>query len=238
MGVAEQSGTRYAAKAARRPVRFWWQPFCILILLGLLWSQLPLSAVLSGARILPPATEARAAYVLLDAGCAAQAFRKSVAVWTSGVGGMKQSQDPDLGGIDLGNATFAPEYLTQGQYYPGSWRPAAVRALPSPPPSVEAPVSASDSGLAAAAPFQGIRFQPDAVLRRAVFAVPAFEETPPERAGHSRFYVETASDGAVEHVLLLTARTPGAAIFERLLQKGRAKGAARGCVDVDWYFAK
>lgn len=239
MVVVGRTAQRYTAKAARRPIRFWWQPFMLLGLLVFLWCQLPLTAVLYEARSLPRATDARAAYVLLDAAYAAHAFRNSVSVWTSGIVGMKQSQDPELGGIDLSNATFAPEYLEQGRCYPGSWSPAKVRVLDMSLPDVAAFAPSSGSNvLVPPLPFQGVRIQPDASLRRSVFAVPSFDGTPPERSGHSRFYVETGADGTTEHVLLLTTRTPGAALFEHLLLKGRAKGEARGFVEVDWFFAK
>ncbi len=239
MDAVGQNVPRYTAKVSRRCVRFWWQPLTLLALLFFLWSQLPMTAVLFETRRIPGASRARAAYVVLDAAYAAQAFRKSVAVWTSGVIGMKQPQDTELGSIDFGHAVFPPEYLEQGSRYPGVWHPASVRALAVPLPDVRA--LSSSSGLDSTpmlSPLHGVQIRPDAVLRRALFAVPTFDETPPERSGHCRFYVETGSDGVVDHVLLMTARTPGAAFLEHALMKGRAKGATRGFVDADWCFAK
>ncbi len=239
MSASAQRGGRYRAKAARRPFLFWWQAFFLFGVVVLLWSQLPVTAVLFEPRSVPPLHEPRAAYVLLDGKYAAQAFKKSLTAWTLGGAGGGQALGLELGGIDLGAAHPEPEYLKQGMRYPGEWQPSAVKPLPLRLPDVRPSVVASwpSASPAREAP-PGVRLAVSRALEAAAFACPVEEDPPPERSGHCRFYVETGADGAVEHVLLLSARTLGASVFERTMLRGRATGAARGFVDVDWSFPK
>ena len=97
MGRHNQSGKRFRARAARRPLRFWWQPFALLGVTVLLWSHLPVNAVLFEPRVLAPPPEPRAAYVVLAPEEAAQALANMRASWgTSG-----SAADIELGVFDV-----------------------------------------------------------------------------------------------------------------------------------------
>jgi hypothetical protein len=239
MSAHAQNRGRYRAKAARRPLLFWWQAFFLIGVVATLWSQLPVTAVLFESRPVPPQHGPRAAYVLLGDADAAQAFKRSLTAWTLGGTRNGQPSGLELGGVELGDAIPAPRYLEQGMRYPGEWRPSAVTPLPQKLPEVRPPSVAAvpESAPALEAP-SGVRLTLSGELKAAAFTCPVGEDQPPERSGRCRFYVETGRDGWVEHVLLLTARSLGAAVFERTLLKGRTTGPVRGFVDVDWYFPK
>jgi len=239
MGAEKQREGRYRAKAARRPFLFWWQAFFLVGLIVALWSQLPVTAILYESRPVPRLHEPRAAFVVLDEEDAAQAFRRSLSAWKQGGSRYGETSGIELGGVELADAIPAPQYLEQGMRYPGEWQPSAVKPLPQALPEVQ-PLSAAtapEAVPAVAAP-AGVRLTLTGELIAAAFACPADEDQPPERSGHCRFFVETAKDGSVEHVLLLTPRTLGAAVLERALLRGRATGQARGFVDADWHFSK
>jgi hypothetical protein len=239
MDVQEQNKQRYRARAARRPVLYWWQAFLVLGTVVFLWSQLPLTAVLYEARTVPPLPEAHAAYVELDPAFAAQAFKKSLSAWTLGVGGGKLVPGLDLGGIDMENTLQPPEYLEHGAYFPGVWQPASVLPLAQRVPEVRVP-SVADGQVPSRLSEReaGVHVVLSSALQSIKLSFPFKQELPPERSGQCRFYVETGKDGTVEHVLLLTAGSPGAAFFERALLRGRANGAGCGFVDLYWMFTK
>lgn len=238
MEEAKQSAPRYKAKASHRPFLFWWQAFFLLSVTFFLWSQLPLTAVLFKARVLPPLPDAQTAYVVLDPQYAAHAFKKSLTAWTSGGASERLSSGLEIGGIDLGNARRPPEYLEQGRRYPGVWQPWAVAPLGVALPDVSVASAVASANVSTNLPRQGVRVELSKTLREASFTFPGLNKELSERMGHCRFYVETAADGAVVHLLLLTPRTPGAAAFELMLLRGHASGATRGSVDLDWMFPK
>jgi len=239
MGVHTTNRTRYRAKAARRPLLFWWQAFVLLAGMALLWSQLPATAVLFEPRAVPAPSDAHASYIELDPQYAAQAFKKSLTAWTSGGGGDKRANGMELGTIDLGTALKPPEFLQQGVRYPGVWQPQAVSELPVRLADVQIPSAQTAAPDAkAASVFQGVRSELDRELKAAAFEFSVTNDAALGRSGHCRFYVETEKDGGVAHLLLLTPRTPGAAAFELMLLRGKASGAARGMVDIYWMFPK
>jgi len=240
MHEAKQRDGRYRAKAARRPVLFWWQAFVLLAAIVWLWSQLPVTAILYESRPMPLRRhEPRAAFVRLDQEDAARALQRSLSAWKLGGAGNGDLSGIELGGVELSDALAAPRYLEQGARYPGEWRPAPVAPLSQelpdlrPRPAAVQPVETR----AVETPF-GVRLTLSGALVAAAFACPVEQDEPPERSGHCRFFVETGEDGAVEHVLLLTAPTLGASVLERALLKGQASGPARGFVDIDWRFSK
>lgn len=239
MDEGKQSVRRYKAKFSRRAFLFWWQTGFVMLVTGFLWSQLPLTAVLFKARVLPPLPDAQAAYVVLDAKYAAHAFKKSLTAWTSGGASERLSSGLEIGGIDLGNVRQPPEYLEQGQRYPGVWQPRTFAPLRVPLPNLlVASVADAPLNVCTNLPGQSLRVELGEMLREASFTFPVLSKEFPERVGHCRFYVETATDGTVVHLLLLTPRTPGAAAFELMLLRGHASGAARGSVDLYWMFFK
>ena len=239
MDAMNLSVQRYKAKAARRPILFWWQAFFLLAVIVFLWNQLPLTAVLFEARVIPSLPNAHAAYVVLDAKYASAAFKKSLTAWTSGGTSGKLTSGMEIGSADLGNTLQPAEYLEQGLRYPGVWQPQAVSPLPTLLPDVYVPPALGTSpDLKVSAPQQGVRVELNRTLKTAAFAFPVADGAPTERVGHCRFYVETEKDGTVAHLLLLTPRTPGAAAFELMLLRGHASGVSRGTVDIYWMFPK
>ena len=240
MGVGEPIERRYRAKAARRPILFWWQAFFLLGVVLLLWSQLPLTAVLFEARVIRPLPEAHAAYVVLEPGYAVQAFKKSLTAWTLSGSGAKIAPGLDIGGVDLGCALRPPEYLEQGALYPGVWQPSVVDPLTQRlPVDLRLPAEGKAQGAARLPTLHtGVHIVLAKALEAARYTFPAENNMPPERSGYCRFYLETGADGAVEHVLLLTVRSLGAAVFERALLRGHATGAARGTVELYWLLPK
>lgn len=218
---------------------FWWQSFSLFALILFLWSRLPMTAVFFEPRVIPRLPDPHAAYVVLDSKFAAAAFKKSLTTWMSRGAGERLAMGMESAALDFGAVPKAPEFLTQGQRYPGTWRPSAVAPLPDWLPDMCAP---SSSGLSfnakkTAAP-QGVRLELNRALKEAAFAFPTQSDKTMERTGHCRFYVETDKDGTVAHILLLSTRTPGAAAFERMLLCGHASGAARGFIDILWSFPK
>jgi hypothetical protein len=234
-----ESVQRYRAKAARRPILFWWQAFLLLGGTLFLWSRLPVAAVLFEARVVPPLSEPHAAYVTLDPAYAAQVFKKTMMAWTLGGKGEKLSPGLDIALAELDHALQPPEFLVQGSRYPGVWRPSAVEPLAQRLPEMKMPFSGEPSAAAGVPlPPQGIRAVLDSALAAAAFSFPVPTNRLPERSGHGRYYLETDADGLVAHVLLLSSRTEAMPVLEQALSRGQARGAARGFVELLWNYSK
>ena len=231
---------RYRAKAARRPILFWWQAFLLLGVVILLWSQLPMSAVLYEARVFAPLPDARASYVLLDPAYALQALKRMRTSWTAeGRPEGKGDDEMQLEAVDLNDALPSPSFLEQGAVYPGRWQPAAVSPLPQPLPDLRIASAADASDVVRLRKATlGIRPSLDASLVAAGFKFPLPSGALPERTGSCRFYLETEVDGSVIHLLLLSPWGKSAAVFEQALLRGQAKGAVRGFVSFSWSLAK
>ncbi|MEI7901048.1 MAG: hypothetical protein WCK89_12420, partial [bacterium] len=148
MATTVESGRRYRAKAARRPILFWWQAFLLLGSILFLWQQLPMAAVLFEARVVPPLHEPHAAYVMLDPAYAAQVFKKAMMAWTLSDKGEKLSPGMDFAVAELEPALQPPEFLEQGACYPGVWQPAAVEPLVQPLPEMTVPLAGDVSATA------------------------------------------------------------------------------------------
>lgn len=229
----------YRAKAARRPILFWWQAFLLLGGILYLWSRLPVAAVLFEARVVPPLPEPRAAYVTLDPAYAAQVFKKTMMAWTLGGKGDKLSPGLDIAVTELDQTLQPPEFLAQGSRYPGVWLPSAVKPLAQRLPAMTVP-SAVDTSAATGARFppQGVRIMLDQALTAAAFSFPVPTNPVAERSGHCRYFLETEADGTVAHLLLLSPRTAAVSVFELALVRGAARGAARGVVELYWNYSK
>ena len=237
--VTAQSGQRYRAKAARRPILFWWQAFLLLGGILFLWSLLPIAAVLFEPRRVPPLPEPHAVYVTLDPAYAVQVFKKTMMAWTLGGKGEKLSPGMDVGLTELEHTLQPPEFLDQGGHYPGVWQPSSVEPLKQRLPDMNVPLL-GDAAVAIAppAPQQGVRVVLDQALSAAAFAFPVPNNHVQARNGQCRFYLETDADGTVLHLLLLSPRTDSVTVFEQALTRGRAHGAVRGFVDLYWNFPK
>ena len=234
MGRHNQSGKRFRARAARRPLRFWWQPFALLGVTVLLWSHLPVNAVLFEPRVLAPPPEPRAAYVVLAPEEAAQALANMRASWrTSG-----SAADIELGVFDVLEEQNPPAFLEQGARYPGVWQPATIEPLDQVLPEIAVSAFPED-------PFahplptarNGVVAVVSGTLRNADFSFVPPSGPLPVRSGECRFFVETDAAGAVTHVLLLTPANEATAALERALQRGTAHGEAHGLVTLTWRFA-
>lgn len=236
MMTGGQSGYRYRAKPARRPLLFWWQAFALLGIITLLWWQLPVAAVLFETRSFPPLPEPRASYVFLDSAYAAQVFKGVQASWVRGGLGESPSFEMDLGLVELGDRLPEPAFLEQGARYPVPWSLSVPEPLAYRVPPVEVASAAALPAVVAVRRAFGIKVVADAALSGASFKVPLqVSDLGGQTAGHARFYVETGEDGRVEHVLVLPLQGgAGHAPLERGMLKGAAAGAVRGVVDVFW----
>ena len=239
MEMTTESGRRYRARAARRPILFWWQAFLLLACIVFLWSQLPVAAVLFEARVVPPLPEPHAAYVTLDPAYAAQVFKKTMMAWTLDGKGEKLSSGMDVSLADLAPALRAPEFLEQGARYPGAWQPSEVKPLTQRLPEMIVPLAGDASAIGRSSlPQQGVRALLDQALAKAAFSFPMPKNQWAERSGHCRYYLETETDGRVAHVLLLSPLTDAVPVFEQALSRGQSHGAVRGFVDLYWNFSK
>jgi hypothetical protein len=162
-------------------------------------------------------------------------FRKTVMGWMLGGVIGKDEGGMEFGLSVLSDALPPPVLLEQGTRYPGVWQPLEVD-LPAVQPSVlPAPGgAASCAPRVLAPPPEGVRVVPDAALRAAGWEVAVPDGVLTVNEGHGRFYVETDADGHVAHVLVFPPHTPSTAALERVLARGRARGAARGIVEVHW----
>ncbi|MDD4101128.1 MAG: hypothetical protein PHU80_00670 [Kiritimatiellae bacterium] len=231
---------RFRAKASRRPVLFWWQAFAILGITIFLWSGLPVSAVFYSPRKFAPLPSPRASYVVLEPSEALKMLRKARSDWMGGDGGvLSPAFAIDLGLDELRDKLPPPSFMEQGSSFSEGWRPAAVEPLSLrlsevPVPSVICKVNEPER----LDSLSGVRLLPDSSLSDSAFKADLELLEMPGREGHARFYVETGIDGSVEHVLAIPPLTTGGAVIERALLRGKAKGAARGFVEVYWKAAR
>ncbi len=225
---------RYRPRAARKPLQFWLQPFLLLLLVILLWRLLPLSALLFTSRVVQPLPDARVFYVKLDPAYAAEALRVSMQAWRrSAFGG---GDDITLAEIESHMPLGAPAFLKRGRLYPGSWSPGQITPMAQTLPDLlyAGERSVSHSSMPAAESSQGVRTVLDPALEVAGFRFPWKRLSALTGSGRCRAYVETGSDGAVVHVLILEGAGAAATAVERALALGVAAEAVAGEVVVMW----
>lgn len=229
----------YRAKAARRPLLFWWQVFLFLAVATLLWYQIPPAAVFYTPRTLRPLSPAQAAYITLTPAEATQAFQSSFMNWTLGRSQKNGRTETDFGVTDLSDPLPPPKFLKQGSRYPDTWAPFPITPLPIPAPEILVP-SAATQGTIPPLPEQpiGIHITPDQSLATLDFKVSLPDSCFGESTGNSRFYIETDDAGNPVHILLLSPRTPTRAALERMLMRGHASGATRGFIEIHWNLPK
>jgi len=226
----------FQARFFRRPILFWWQPFALVGMTALLFSELRIPS--PAPRTPPPQTSA-VAYVTLDPEYAAQRFKRSLAAWTAGREERQNIPGLDLRALDSGKGLGAPEFLEQSSVFPSDRPPLALAALPATLSAIAIPPYTPHQQPAPPKPQEGLFIAPSPALTAAGFAFtfPA-EELKALRSGECRFYVETGPEGNVLHTLLLSAPAPTTLPIERALMRGRAQGAASGTVTIRWSYTK
>lgn len=213
-----------------RSAVFWWQGGLLLAGTALIWSRLPFSLVKHPFASFPPLEVVpSAAFVKVDSAFARAEYKKIFSAWFARPFG-RTAGGMELGGITLDLALPAPRYLGRNEF------PAATQsafALPAPAlelPEVELPNVRADE-LVPQPRKSGIRIHFSPELAAAHFEVPEADRASAAFAdGVYRFAVEISVDGLVEHLILLSAPSGGAAAAERLLQRAHASGPVRGIV--------
>lgn len=224
----------YRAKAARRPLHFWLQPFLLLLLILLLWHLLPVSALLFKPRLVQPLPDPHVFYVKLNPAYASEVLRASMQAWRRSGGG--SGDNISLGAIEPFVPLGAPALLEQGSVYPGHWAPEDVTPLAQALPDL---ICTSENTTryvfkTGSQKLTGVNIESDSALKKAGFTFPEKEIYKIPGSGSCRFYIETGDDGAVVHLLVMDGGVEGSAAIERVLAKGSTKGAARGEVRVMW----
>ena len=215
----------------------------VLILNGvaLLWSLFPFSVFMgrngSAADAAPAAWRSHAAYVRVDPRAAAAAIRKIRSAWATDEQSGKLSFEMEL--VEMGGASQPPWQLARGARYPGRWQPAEVYPLPQRAPSIAWPAYEPLPAEAEPPPQAASNASPRLIYSDALEAG-QFAFTPPVPSpeapeGNGTFYLETDETGRVVHLLLLSPVNPTLSRFEHALHLGRARGAVRGEVTVEWH---
>lgn len=216
-----------------RSAVFWWQGGLLAIGILLIWSQMPWSIVRHG---LPPlerlSVKPRAAFVQVDPAFARAQYKKLFSAWFASPFGLSAT-GLDLGGITMDLGLKAPSFLGRGRTCP-RYAPELGGEAPAPElAEVELPgVRADEAAPQPRTPGMRVFLSPE--LSAVRFRVPVGEDARPAIAdGCYRFFVETDSEGRVAHLLLLTEPSGGAAEVERVVERSRASGSARGLLVVE-----
>lgn len=227
----------YKAKPARRALRYWLQPFVLLFLVFLLCRLLPVSALLYESREIRPLPGARAFYVSIDPDYAMEILRASMQTWRRSRPEGEGSDNMSMEAVELSEPLGPPAFLKQGSLYPGVWTPTVITPLAQSLPSLlhtSDIVSRYDNRAALKRPQSGVYAVADAALQGVQFTVPTATLSALPGVGRCRFYVETAADGSVAHVLRLESSIKDVTAVERALYLGQAQGPAQGEVEIRW----
>ena len=232
---------RHLVKPTRRSSRFWWQPVIVLGLMALLWFQFASETWSYQTRAIPPPLEPRASYVVLTPADAAKALAGMRASWRVAEGD-RDVDYLDMGMFEMSKEPAPPAFLEQGSHYPGVWQSDAVDPLPQPMPAITAAASSGAERDTLSArplkPLSGIVSTRSKSLTDAGFTFAPPTGSLPERAGECSFYLETDSNGAITHLLVISPASGSSIILERALGRGKAKTAAKGVVTFMWSFPK
>jgi len=212
------------------------QPFVLLFLVLLLCRLLPVSAVLYESRELQPLPAARVFYVNIDPDYAMEILRATMQTWRRSKPEGEGSDSMSMEVVELSEPLGPPAFLKQGALYPGVWTPRAITPLAQSLPEL---LHASDivsrySNPATPNPPQsGVHSMLDAALQKVQFTLVAVLPTL-HGVGRCRFYIETAVDGSVVHVLRLDSSVKDITAFERALYLARAQEQAQGEIEIWW----
>lgn len=224
---------KYRAKAAKKPLQFWLQPFVLLLFIVLLWRLLPFSALMYKPRVMQPLPAPHVFYVNLDSVFASEVLRTSMQTWRRtefGGGGDAISFEE----IDPFEPLGPPQLLEQGSVYPGRWTPGDVTPLAQSLPDL-----LYTSRRATLFPFdvveeKGLRVSLSPALKKAEFDFPEKELADLKGSGSARYCIETDAKGSVVHVLSLNPEIETSVLIERLLYRGNSKDAVRGELQIMW----
>ena len=231
----------FQEKFKRRPILFWWQPFAVLMIVGLLFCDVPAVPIWRQAlTIVAPIPSPTAAYVTIDPDTAAQLFKHSLATWMTGQSAHPNRPGLDLSALDFDDRLGAPDFLAKSDVFTGSRQPMTLAAIPASLAEIALPSSApTPKAVSPRKPKDGVFITMSAALTAAGFTFPPDELNAMKgRSGECRFYVETDAEGIVAHVLLRSKPSPETLPIERTLMRGRAQGATRGTVDIRWSLPK
>jgi len=217
-------------------MQFWIQPFALLLLVVLLWSLLPASAVLFKVRLLPPLPDSHVRFVELDSQYASEIIRVSMQAWRRSAFGDATASDLGFGEIDPFVSLDAPVFLESSRHFPSRWQPGEVTPLAAKLPDLlyAAPSTSRFSEQSVLPKAQGLYVKMDATLESAGFQFPPKGLSKLSGAGSCRVYVECDDDGKVVHVVILQNNGATPADIERTLQLGGAVGSARGEILFMW----
>ena len=224
---------KYRAKAAKKPLQFWLQPFVLLLLIALLWYLLPVSALMFKPRVIQPLPAPHVFYVKLDPAFATEVLRASMQAWRRtefGGGGDAISFEE----VEPFEPLGPPELLAQGSVYPGRWTPGDVTPLAQSLPDLLSTSDASSPYSSRIIEGKGVRVSLDSVLKKAGFEIPEIQLSNLTGIGFARFCIETDDNGSVVHVLAFDPEVKSATAIERLLYRGVSTKAVRGEVQVMW----
>lgn len=224
---------KYRAKAAKKPLQFWLQPFMLLLLIILLWRLLPVAAVLYKPRVIQPLSTPHVSYVKLDAAYASEVLRSSMQAWRR-IDFGSEGDAISFEAVEPFEPLGDPRLLEQGSVYPGRWTPDDVTPLALRLPSLLYRSDATSLYASEINEALGVRIIYSPSLRAAEFEIPEIQLSKFSGSGSARFYVETDEKGAVAHVLVLDPDVKSAFFVERALYQGSAAQAVRGELEVMW----
>ncbi|NCB05909.1 MAG: hypothetical protein EOM69_10380 [Clostridia bacterium] len=233
--TSSKANRRSFRKVMTRPILYWWQFGLLAVFMTFLWLEVPFRAIFFVPETKPYRVTAQAAYVMIEPQYAQRIYQKTFAAWLSHPGHVIGLESA---GTALDFALGAPEYIEKSRVLSSTWQPAPVPQLP-PLASAVGLQRAGDAPARIASHPEGYLVQMSAALRKVRLTVPheagaSFQE----HSGTCRFFVETDAQGALQHLLLLSAPSADSRIIERLLLRARAQGAARGTVEVSWVMRK
>jgi hypothetical protein len=229
---------QYSARAARKPLHFWFQPFALLLLIAVLWYLLPSSALLFKTRIVQPLPDARVSYVKIDSVFATEILRVSMQAWRrSAFGDGSTDNGIIMSVIEPYVPLGPPVFLSRSCGYSANWVPSEVQPLQRKLPDLLCTFNRAESiyQMPSLSGSQGVRIVLDQNLEDAAFKFVGMQLSDLRKSGSCRVYVETEDDGSVAHVLILESSGQECpAEIERALSMGQADGAARGQIEISW----
>jgi hypothetical protein len=226
------------------PLRYLWPVAIVVSLVSALWANFPWmpknrrpAQLVSASRL-----SSSVAYITIDAACVNQLVKQAASEWMLGAGSKTKKTGLDLTALEASLEPPPPHFLEKGGVLPSEWRPEKTERLPVAIPLITTPGKDEPTNKTAVIPqksFYTARLS--TTLQKADFKFTLSTDALKNMvssSGSCRFYLECNDQGAVEHVIRLSAAHPDAAFFERVLALGTSKTATSGCVDIEWMVVK